>query len=285
MQVLKNQLNSPRLRDLRDEDYHDTVVNLMAEIKMLNGALLHKSEVVGGVNLLKQQVETIKMMLASNFRFSALTVSELRHAFFLNAQGEYDEVYKHYNRELNAEFVGQVLRAYLQYRRPLDVQAEAIKGKLRGKLLLPVAVPCTDDWKRIVQRHYDLYRNGDWEMIFVYPGEYYFLRKIEAIRYTSKKKWGQWYLRALNDRFAEAMARDAVTYEEKEEKERRRSMYIRILDTGIVPPDEDAQVICRMRKMVVMKLFELLADCNIHNLWDDVAWDYTRLKRRWYNEK
>lgn len=277
--MLKNQLNSIRLRDLSDEEYHDTVVNLMAEIKMLNGAVLHKSEVVDGVNMLQQQVETMKMFLASNFRFTALTVSELRHAFFLNAQGEYEEVYKTYRRELDAEFVGQVLRAYLQYRRPLDQQAEAIKGKLKGKLL-PVAVPCTDDWKRIVQRHYDMYRNGDREMIFVYPGEYYFLRRIEAIRYTSRKKWGEWYLRALNQRFTEAMGRDAVTFEEKEDKERRRSMYMRIADTGIVPRDEDVQVICRMRKMVVLKFFELLADCNIHDIWADVAFDFDKLKRR-----
>lgn len=280
MQILKNQLNSQRLRDLSDSEYHDTVVNMMAEIKMLNGAILHKSEVVGGVNMLAQQVETLKMFIASNFRFTALTVSELRHAFFLNAQGEYDEVYKTYRRELDAEFVGQVLRAYLQYRRPMDQQAEAIKGKLKGKLLLPVAVPCTDDWKRIVQRHYDLYRNGDWEMIFVYPGEYYFLRKIEAIRYSSKKKWGEWYMRALTQRFNEAMAMDAITFEQKEAKERRRSMYLRIFDTNVVPRDEDTQVICRMRKMVVLKFFELLADCNIHDIWADVAFDFDKLKKR-----
>jgi hypothetical protein len=185
LQILNNERNSQKLQSLSDDDVHDKLLDIWSEIKMLTGALLHTGKD------LQIQNELLKRFLLITPTFRLLTTNEIRHAFYLNAAGEYGEVIPHYNREINAEWVGQVLRAYVVYKRRMY----ALAGDQIHKALAPPPVPPkrvrmpASFYMEAVQRSYDMYCAGRQEWEYGWSLLYNFLRKVKLITCESRQAW------------------------------------------------------------------------------------------------
>jgi hypothetical protein len=170
---------------LNDDDLEDELIDIWSEIKMMTGALLHEGQE------LCLQLKMLKrfLMIAPTLRL--LTTNEIRHAFYLNAAGEYSEIIPHYNREINAEWVGQVLRAYVSYKRRMYASA----GDHIRKALAPAPVPPkrvrmpASFYMEAVQRSYDMYCAGKKEWEYGWSLLYNFLRKVNLITCESRQAW------------------------------------------------------------------------------------------------
>lgn len=108
MQIVKSERNGRKLSWLNDDEFHDTVVDIVSEIKLVTGAVLCQGQ------QLLLQIQMLKRFITTGF--GMLSKAEVVEAFYMNNQGQFEEVYVHYNKELNAEFVGNVLRAYMRYK-------------------------------------------------------------------------------------------------------------------------------------------------------------------------
>ena len=180
---MNNLKNGQPLNTLTPNQLHNAIVDAMSEIILITGAKSHDGPMLGA------QVETIKRFLWSGF--STLTQKEIVFAFHLNLQGCYDEVYRHYSRELNCEFIGDVLRSYLKFR----LQIAKSKGKEIQNLLNP-AKPVIfkndvdyDFWKKVIQTEYEAYRNGFHTMGIWCSRKYYPDRKHGQIPFDGLQTW------------------------------------------------------------------------------------------------
>lgn len=148
-----------KLRQLSTTEFHNTVVDVLSEIKLITGGILYEGKE------LEVQVEMVKRFLWS--AYSILTKEEIVHAFYLNAHGAYEDTYRHYNREINAEFIGDVLQAYLRYKKYIvETRGPEIK-KLLNPQIAPKELEAGIDynfWKQLIQEEYTAYRNGETTM-------------------------------------------------------------------------------------------------------------------------
>lgn len=150
--TVTNAIAGIKIKDMHPDELHNVTLKMMGEIKILTGAILHTGE------KLQLQIDVIKRFLF--LHFSMLNQKEIVHAFYLNVCGTFSQVYRHYNRELNCEFIGDVLRDYLSYK----VQLRETKGHLIDKAINPntklIAAPAIDlpTWQEIIQKEYDLMR-------------------------------------------------------------------------------------------------------------------------------
>jgi hypothetical protein len=167
----------------------------MSEIKLVTGVLIYEEPA-----LMKTQIEMVKRFLATGYPM--LTKEEILHAFYLNMQGAYDQVYKHYNRELNAEFMGDVLRAYLNYK----LYLRETKGPQINRLLAttaPKALPYKRVvdyafWKQLIQEEYDDYRFGRPSRQLWSVRKYYTLRRFGLLPFPKGfKTWVFFFKRVM----------------------------------------------------------------------------------------
>src|SRR5205823_5208666 len=117
--------NGQSLNALTADQRHNAIVDAMSEIILITGAKSYDGP------MLSAQVEIIKRFIWSGF--GSLTQKEIVFAFHLNLQGCYDEIFRHYSRELNCEFIGDVLRGYVKFK----TQISKTKGKDIRSLLNP----------------------------------------------------------------------------------------------------------------------------------------------------
>lgn len=264
-QVVRNELNSPTLRWLSEDDRWDELVDIWAEVKLLTGALLHEGK------MLHVQLRMLERFIASDPKFYSLTTNEIRHAFYLNNQGRYAEVFKHYNRELNAEFVGSVLLAYVKYKAMLYTRAGAdIKGLLNPAPSKPVVEITNADWMEYIQQDYDRYRTGQANLIFNCSAKYIILRKRGLIPLSSRKKWWEWYRNALMSLENKLRLETGGSEGQRITRGRQIEAWELVRETGIIYRSDHLSVIFQMRRLMYLQFFELIADCAIVNVFTDI---------------
>ena len=256
---------------LSEDDFYNAMINLFTEIKLLTGAVLYSP----GVEL-NLQVQTLLVFIRSSPRFMALTVAEIRYAFHLNNQGELDETYKHYNRELNAEFIGGVLSSYVKkIRKPLDERSEEIR-KMLGMIEAPAPVPKLDRF--IIQHHiqtqYDIYRSGEKELCFISDAGYRYLRRIGAISFTDAKKWRAWYMYASEKHRQYLMQKlDLQIMGEAKRQDEKKAINV-IFDAMKQPADVPNElrrpILTAMRRLVCFHLFDQLIAAQVQNIFSEI---------------
>lgn len=103
----------------------------LAEIVLITGGKMYDD--VKDPVMYKGQLKSISKLLLYSFGF--LTFEEIVNAFYLNSAGRYGEVHSHYGRELNVEFIGNVLASYKKFKQGIfnehgDDLVKVIKGEL-----------------------------------------------------------------------------------------------------------------------------------------------------------
>ncbi len=215
--MIRNEMTSPKLKSLSDDELYDRLVDVWSAVKLLSGALLHEGD------MLLLQLEMLRDFLATS-SFRDLTVADLTTAFKLNAAGDAWETIPHYNREINAEWVGQVLRKYTDiFRKMWREHGDAIR-----KVLLPPAPeapkpePLPESfWQEEIQKDLELLRAGKADWIFNSAMKYVFLCRsgIRPVPYVDEQQfnsdpaykarcYSEWEGRYLN--FLELMRDTAI---------------------------------------------------------------------------
>lgn len=256
------------LKWLSDDDLHNSLVSIFQEIKILTGAILYK--IGEGV---EQQIDILKLFLLSAPQFYSLTTNEIRHAFYLNNQGEYDEVYRHYNKELNAEFMGDVLRAYLKYKQDIyKGNGAEIKGLIDPAPEQPkFTLPNEAEYQQIIQNDYNRYLTGASELIFLPAGAYNLLRSYGAIQIHSRQYWHKLIGYAIADRIrygkSTMFKKDGW---EKDNIRRVNAIYETYQSEGWIPPAEYNMVIHTLHKKLYFRFFKTMAYFNIKNIFTEI---------------
>jgi hypothetical protein len=148
--VIQTERAGSKLKSLTKDEARNSTIHIMKEIKNVSGCILND------VDKLDAQASTIQFFLVTGY--GEFTAKEIIHAFFLNAQGKFEEVYRHYNRELNCEFIGDVLNAYKRFKLLIVQKCQELSNKA---LLQPPAVNKTyspidyDFWKEQIQYEYE----------------------------------------------------------------------------------------------------------------------------------
>ena len=268
MQVVRNELNSPKLKWLNEKSLHDELIGIFQEIKILTGAIMHS-----GDDLL-MQIKVLKLFLLSAPQFITLTTNEIRHAFYLNSQGEYDEVYRHFNKELNAEFMGDVLRAYVKYKHDFHKRHSAeIKELIEPAADASAIIQLPEDeYMRIIQDHYSRYLSGSTEFIFPSISIYNLLRRYGAIPIYSREYWHKMIGYAIDDRIKQSRAtffkKDAW---EKDNILRLRKIYETYQLEGWIPPAEYRMVIYTLQKRLYLRFLKTMAYFGIKDIFKEIT--------------
>lgn len=99
--------------------------------------------------------------------FGYLTAEEITNAFHLNLQGKYQEVYKQYGKkQINCEFIGQVLSGYRKYKQDYVNNNESVKRILqpppKQEVIEYVEDPVNEE-RVMIEREYQVFlRNPEW---------------------------------------------------------------------------------------------------------------------------
>jgi hypothetical protein len=102
-----------RVNNMDEEDFKDSVNFIVAEICLLNGLETYDADSQTAMYI--AQMRVIARFISDGFPY--LTPAEISNAFNLNLQGKFKEVFKQFGkRQINCEFIGQVLTAYKEYK-------------------------------------------------------------------------------------------------------------------------------------------------------------------------
>lgn len=246
------------LKYLSEDEQHNQLLDVFTEVKILTGALMFSGDE------LKIQIEVLRRFITAHPSAKNMTIAEIRHAFYLNNFGEYETILRHYNRELNAEFVGDVLNAYHKFKRQFMLRArDTIRALLYPKATANKLTLTNAELQLLVQKDYDDYKIGNTLFIFNVKLKYLFLRKIKLIQLSSKASWERNYWLAMKHRANEPLASATLN-------KNRKKVYESFLQTGYIPLSEHKQIVSQTRKIIYFKFFKLLADTAIHNIFEDI---------------
>jgi len=265
--MVTNELNSPKLKWLNSTELHDKVIELCQELKILSGVILHPM----GKELIAQ-IDILKTFMLTHPQLANLTVAEVRHAFYLNNQGEYEEVYRHYNKELNAEFVGDVLRAYIRHKnRFYKMKGNAVKEIFQPEH--PESVIVTEQqYRESIQMMYDLFLLARFNLIFPSDGAYCLLRKYGGINIKSREHYKQLVLKAMLIR--EEYGNSSLIKKDQREIEtilQIRDIYAEWRETGYLQRSEYRLVIHTLRKRLMLRFFDTMNYFDIKNIFKEVT--------------
>jgi hypothetical protein len=261
-----NEVSSPCLRWLSDDELHDELLGIWQEVKVLTGAVLY----VPGEGL-EEQMEVLKQFVMGNPGFMALTVSEVRHSFYLNMQGEYGEVYKHYYAPLNGEFVGSVLLGYLRYKHGL-YSRHGVEVRKLVEVRKERKVWTDAELMDLVQTHYELYKNGHYELIVLPWSVYKLMRNVGGIRIKDKGHWGRCVYSGMGRR--EAYGRQSTARKDAWEREnilRVRAIYALYHEEGWIPRSEYRVVVETFRRQLYLGFFNVMQYFGVKEIFKEVA--------------
>ena len=181
LKVVVNERNSLAISQLHSDSYHNEVVDFISELKLVAGVILHEGQT------LMFQTEMIKRFLLTGFPH--LRKTEMVEAFYLNSTGKYWEPYVHYNKELNAEFLGNVLRAYCNFkRRFLKEKSDKILNVINPPKREPRVINY-DNWKEIVQGDLDYLHGKSNVKSLWHKRKYYTVRQNFEIPFGNVDGW------------------------------------------------------------------------------------------------
>jgi len=114
-----------KINSYPEDEYKTSINRIVAEICILNGLETYNEE--SNFNMYVAQMRVIAKFIYDGFGY--LTVEEITNAFHLNLQGKYKDVYKQFGKkEINCEFIGQVLSAYREYKQSyVDMNEDILK--------------------------------------------------------------------------------------------------------------------------------------------------------------
>ncbi len=274
LNVYINELNSPRLCWLDEKDFHNTIVKYIQLISILTGADVYEA----GSWKNDMLVSSIKNLFAMSSVNMNLTVNEVMSAFYLNHNSVFDKVHTMYGKPISADYIGNVLANYREYKlRPLEKQW-AIDRLLSPPPPKEVPKYTPEDYKTFIQQDYENWKAGHTDYIFLIYEKYLLMRKWNFIIYPSLEIWKAWYKRALARRETSLMAQIPINKAEKLARKKKLEIYKHIRNTNIVPPEENKSVVHMMRKLVYFRMFELMHVAGIKNIFSEIS-------RTKYNEQ
>ncbi len=259
LKVILSERNGQKLKYLTEDELHDTVVDIVSEVKLITGAMVYE-----GAEL-RVQVETIKRFLFSAFHM--LTKEEVLNAFYLNSSGQYGEVYRHYNKELNTEFMGDVLRAYLRHK----VYIREIKGPLINQVLMigPKDTVKRDIdyefWKEMIQQEYYAYCHNQSTMQIWNARKYYTLRKFGLL--PLPKGFDTWLFMAKKVLNGSSGTKLPPGADIKNYQFASYSDVYRLFHTV----DDQKKFIDYLRRYTYWYILKACRDCGINHLWNEIA--------------
>ena len=266
LNVYINELNSPRLCWLDEDDLHDTIIELLQEISLLTGAEVYEQQFK---NL--ALAKTIENLFRNNPKIMNLTITEVRNAFYLNHNGTYDKVHTMYGKPISADYIGNVIRDYLEYKlRPLDKQW-AIDKLLNPPPEKPIPIYTDADYKKMIQDDYVRHQRGDTDMIFNIEKKYVLMRRLNIIIIPSRDAWAKWYNLALKKREWAVKQERPLNDAERLKKKNALDIYEAIRETHIIPKQEHFSTVLMLRKLVYFRFFELMADANIVDIFNEIT--------------
>lgn len=106
-----------RVGKMKEDEFKESINQILAEICLLTGLETYPAnDNNGNLNpMFVAQVKIIRKFILEGYYF--LTPKEILNAFYLNLQGVFGQVIKQYGiKQINCEFIGQVLSAYKEYK-------------------------------------------------------------------------------------------------------------------------------------------------------------------------
>lgn len=248
--------NGRKLKLLNEDDAHNAVVDLISEIKLITGAFVYDG------NMMKAQVEMLKRFLVTGF--GMLSKEEIVESFYMNHQGVFDEVYVHYNRELNAEFTGNVLRAFLKWKAGfLREKRDRIIG-----ILAPIKMPERDIdydfWKVRVQEDLNILQFKSNEISMWHQRKYYTLRKFGLMPFKGISSWFYFIRKALISQ------RWHLYLPAKTDMSKYKFVTINQVYLLFKNPDDFKLCVEVARKFAYWYILNACAECGVNNLWKDI---------------
>lgn len=264
--IFCNELNSPRICWLDENQFHNVVTQLLQEISLLTGADVYDTPYKN-----EMLAKTIETLIATNPGMQKLTLSELRHAFYLNHNGVYEKVHTMYGKPISADYVGNVLKDYLIFKlRPISKQIE-IQNLINPPQAKPIPVYTDDDYKKFIQEDYENYKKGDTEFIFLIEEKYQLMFKLGYIIYPNEEFKQKWMDYALKRREIEVKNTIASNIAQRNQKLKGIAMYDLIKETNIVPEDEQKSVELYMHKLVYFRMFEHMKNEGVGKIFDEIS--------------
>jgi len=254
-------MNGLKLKSLDHHDLHDTIIDIISSIKMITGAVVYQD------NMLQRQVEMIKRFLWSGY--SQLTKEEIINAFYLNMQGCFEEVYKHYNREINAEYLGDVLNGYMRFKRNLiNVKGDKVQQilQLENKPAPEMIQVDYSFYKNLIQEEYRAFCKGQQALTFWTRWKYYTLRKEGLLPFSRGLKTWLWFMK-------EAMRSGKYETVLPSESDLRFYQFISVKHIrGLFKTQKEFnRCLDHARQLAYWHILQACRDCGINNLFDEIA--------------
>lgn len=266
--VLISEQSMPRMRWLHPDAFHNLVVDLIGEISLMTGAFIHAD----GSPEQAFQVEIIKRLLVTSPAFYSLNKDEIVQAFYMNAAGIFTETYRHYNREINVEFIGDVLRSYVEYKkRFLGTKLADIQKLLNPpKQKATPPGPSLDEWMDMINQDLQLVRAGQGEMVFNALMKYRVLRELGYIEIRSRAHWWEWYRCAIRIQEQRVLRQVASTEGQKADRSRVLDYLNAILERAEIEKSQHRTNVHRMRREIYLAHLRLLAYFGIKDIFEEV---------------
>ncbi len=213
-------------------------------------------------NKLELQLEMITRFIVTGF--GNLTKPEIVQAFYMNLQGKFEEVYVHYNKELNAEFLGNVLRAYLRWKSRLVND----KGHKIQQLLNKEGYQKQDIdyefWKDLIQKEYEVIKKFKSSDQLWHDRKYYTLRKSGLLYFKSLDTWFWFMKKAIKNT-------NGVLRVPLKSNLSKYSFVTVASVINIFHSHADFKVcLSEARRLAYLYVLKCCLDCGINNLWEDI---------------
>lgn len=107
-----------KLREYTEQEFGTLLRKALAEIVILTGGKMYDEST-------NRKMYELQLVIISKFllgSFGHLSFSELKNAFYMNCEGKFGKVETHYGREINGEFLGSVLSAYVEYKKRIQCE-------------------------------------------------------------------------------------------------------------------------------------------------------------------
>lgn len=258
MKCIANQILYLRLAEMNKTDQYNSIVDLVSEIKLLTGAIVYSKE----SGLLQAQLEMIHRFLATGF--STLTKQEIVHAFYLNNQGHLDDVFRHYGKELNAEFMGDVLRAYMRYKKEIAKS----KGAQLARILRPqVHIKQDVDyqaWKEIVQADYNHFKQHRTDPGMWHKRKYYTMRKYGLLPYRNVSGWIYFMKQAM------VMGRGGLRIPSQANLKDYKITSVQQVRDLFTTSEGFHRCVDISRQLAYGHAFGAMTACGIHDIWNEI---------------
>lgn len=264
IRIFQNDLTSAKLKSLSEKDLHNALLDVWSEVKLATGAKLHDANLENGKLLDLQLAVLLKFITRSPF--IELTVADLTTAFYMNAAGHEWKTFPHYGKEINVEWVGQVVGAYWQFYR--KTWAEHGDSVLRAIAPPPPPKPVRhipeSFWQQEIQKDLETFRKkGIYTKVINASHKYCYLRKIgcELLKIKNRRHWQKWMNDTANHIVQHPSSNDPDLVREIEGEmkgHRRASAKAR------------RAVVFEFRKHSYLYFLQLMYQTAIVNIWQDI---------------